>query len=225
MKYAKILEGTFLMRPNRFIAYVNIKGKEEICHVKNTGRCKELLLAGVKVYLEESSNPLRKTKYDLVAVKKGSLLINMDSQAPNKVALEWLRGGTIPGITYIKPESTYGNSRFDFYFEQGKKKSYLEVKGVTLEDNGIVKFPDAPTERGIKHINELISLSKKGYGAYLLFVVQMPKARHFEPNYATHLAFGQALKRAKKAKVKILAYTRTVTKNSLKIKEEIPIKL
>ena len=225
MKYAKILDGVFLKRPNRFIAYIEIAGREEICHVKNTGRCKELLIPGCKVYVEESSNPLRKTKYDLIAVKKGATLINMDSQAPNKVALEWLENGGIKGITFIKPESTYGNSRFDFYFEKGKKKCYLEVKGVTLEDNGVVRFPDAPTERGVKHINELISATKDGFETYILFVIQMKCAKYFEPNWTTQPAFGDSLIAAKKAGVKLLAYTCTVTKSTLKIDHPVKIRL
>lgn len=223
MKYEKIIEGKFISRPNRFIAYVEIEGKAEIAHVKNTGRCKELLTEGARVFLEVSSNPERKTKYDLVAVYKGDILINMDSQAPNKVALEFIKEQF--KNAKIKPEYTYGNSRIDIYVEKDGKKSLIEVKGVTLENNGIAMFPDAPTERGIKHINELIKARDDGYDSYILFVIQMKGIKEFKPNYKTHKEFGEALKGAENAGVKILAYDCTVTPTTLKIDAPVCVNL
>ncbi len=223
MRYKNIIEGKFISRPNRFIAYVEIDGKTEIVHVKNTGRCKELLTEGAKVFLEVSDNPERKTKYDLIAVYKGDTLVNMDSQAPNKVALEFIREHFKNAI--IKPEYKYGNSRIDIYVEEGNKKALIEVKGVTLENNGIAMFPDAPTERGIKHINELINASKNGYEGYILFVIQMKGIKEFKPNFKTHYEFGKALQNAEKSGVKILAYDCTVTPDTLKIDAPVSINL
>ncbi|MDF2803338.1 MAG: sfsA, partial [Anaerocolumna sp.] len=174
MIYNNIKAGIFKARPNRFVAHIEIDGHIEICHVKNTGRCKELLLPDCIVYVEEASNTARKTKYSLIAVLKGEKIINMDSQIPNKAVHEWLlEGNLFQDITLIKPEKVYGNSRFDFYIETSKQKIFMEVKGVTLEEDGVVRFPDAPTERGVKHMNELISCTKQGYEAYILFVIQM----------------------------------------------------
>ena len=223
MRYENIVKGRFLARPNRFVAHVEIDGREEICHVKNTGRCRELLVQGCTVYLEKAKNPERKTKYDLVAVEKGQRLINMDSYAPNIAAGEFLYKIFPNCIT--KPEYTYGNSRFDFYIEDNSRKILLEVKGVTLEQDGVVMFPDAPTERGLKHVNELISCVKNGYEAYLLFVVQMDKVKYFTPNSVTHPEFGEALKKASKNGVKILAYDCAVTPDSMEIKSPVCIKL
>lgn len=224
MNYHKIIEGEFVSRPNRFIAYVKIKGQEEICHVKNTGRCKELLIAGVKVYLEESDNPNRKTKYDLVAVHKGNRLINMDSQAPNAVVKEWIEAGRfLPNITYIKPEQKYGKSRLDFYVETQEEKIFIEVKGVTLEENGIVRFPDAPSERAIKHMEELIACKQEGYQPYIIFVVQMENVTYFTPNRTTHKAFAEVLIKAQKAGVIMKAFDCKVTATTLSIHREIPI--
>lgn len=225
MKYENIESAIFLARPNRFIAKVRLHGQEVICHVKNTGRCKELLVPGAKVYLEKSANPLRKTLYDLVAVQKGTLLINMDAQAPNKAAHEWLAADNLGKLSLIRPETTYGDSRFDFYLEKGKKKGFLEVKGVTLEKDGVVSFPDAPTERGVKHIEELITCHKNGYFAYLLFVIQMAPVKYFRPNWETHPAFGEALIKAQAASVKLLAYECQVTKNSMTITDKVKIEL
>ena len=226
MKYFNIVEGKFISRPNRFIAYVEIDGKKEIAHVKNTGRCKELLTDGATVYLEVSSNPERKTKYDLVAVYKGDNLVNMDSQAPNKVALEFLQESSLfSKNAKIKPEDKYGASRIDIYVEDGDRKALIEVKGVTLENNGIASFPDAPTERGIKHINELIKATGDGYEAYILFVIQMKQIKEFTPNYITHKEFGEALQNAQKSGVKILAYDCIVTLESLKIDQKIDVVL
>ena len=202
MNYNKIVRAKFIDRPNRFIAHVEIDGRIETVHVKNTGRCKELLIKGVTVILEESSNPLRKTKYDLVAVyKEGFGLINIDSQAPNKVAKEWLES---KNYTYIKPEYTYGNSRIDFYMENNSEKYLMEVKGCTLEKNGTGYFPDAPTERGVKHIYELINAKKEGYNSILAFVIQMEGINEVLPNVETHPEFGIAMEDAKKAGVDIV---------------------
>ena len=174
MKYERIEAGKFLERPNRFIAHVEIAGQKEIVHVKNTGRCAELLIPGATVYVQKTDNPERKTQWDLIGVKKGKRMINMDSQIPNKVVEEWIRKGNLfPNATLIKPETTYKKSRFDLYVEEGNRKIFIEVKGVTLENDGVVKFPDAPTERGIKHLTELCEAVKDGYEAYVFFVIQM----------------------------------------------------
>ena len=223
MRYENIVKGRFLERPNRFVAHVEIDGREEVCHVKNTGRCRELLVRDCTVYLDKAKNPGRKTKYDLVAVEKGQRLINMDSYAPNIAAGEFL-----PKIfpnCIIKPEYTYGNSRFDFYIEDNNRKILFEVKGVTLEQDGVVMFPDAPTERGLKHVNELIGCAKNGYEAYLLFVVQMGKVKYFTPNNGTHPQFGEALKKASQEGVNILAYDCAVTPDSMEIRSPVCIKL
>lgn len=202
MKYGKIKWGRFVARPNRFIAQVDIDGVVETVHVKNTGRCKELLLPGVEVVLEEATNPDRKTKYDLIAVEKAGLgLINIDSQAPNKIAAEWLAA---KNFDYIKPEYTYGTSRIDFYMERQGTKFLFEVKGCTLERDGIGFFPDAPTQRGIKHIRELIQAQQEGYIAGIAFVIQMPKVKEVRPNIETHPAFGEAWEQAKAAGVRII---------------------
>ena len=191
MQYTNVMVGKFIARPNRFIAHVEIAGREEIVHVKNTGRCKELLLPGVTVYVQHFPEGKRKTKYDLIAVEKQNILINMDSQAPNKVVQEWLVAKEPFGkITYLKPECKHGDSRFDFYLETAERKMFIEVKGVTLEEKGVVMFPDAPTERGVKHVQELCHcLEEEGYGAAIIFVVQMSGMRYFTPNRRTHLAF------------------------------------
>ena len=226
MKYKKVVEGRFISRPNRFIAYVEIDGKAETVHVKNTGRCKELLTDNATVYLSVSDNPQRKTKYDLIAVKKGELLINMDSQIPNDVCEKWLKKGFLfSRNAIIKREYTYKKSRFDFYIEDGERKIFLEVKGCTLENNGIASFPDAPTERGVKHIRELISALGDGYEAYILFVIQMKGISEFRPNDKTHNAFGDALREAKSKGVKILAYDSVVTPDSIAIDKEIYVNL
>ena len=230
MKYKNIKAAEFISRPNRFIAKVRIDGNEETVHVKNTGRCRELLTEGCTVYLEESDNPNRKTRYDLVAVEKlrngkPPLLVNMDSQIPNAAAEEWLRKGELfSKQAVIRREFTYGESRFDFRIEDGGKVSFLEVKGVTLENDGTASFPDAPTERGVKHIHELIRAHKEGFGAYILFVVQMKEIRELRPNDATHRAFGDALRLAEREGVKILAYDCIVTPDSMTIDKPIPIR-
>lgn len=226
MFYNNIKKATFLERPNRFIAYVDLEGTIEKCHVKNTGRCRELLQPGVTVYIEESTNPDRKTRFSLIGVEKGELLINMDSQAPNKVVYEWLNKKTLfPDATLIRQEVTYGHSRFDIYVETPDKKIFIEVKGVTLEEHGIVKFPDAPSERAVKHIYELCQAVKEGYEAYVLFVVQMKGAEYFTPNMDTHKGFGEALIQAEKQGVKILAYDCKVEKDFLEIHEPVEVRL
>ena len=228
MKYKNICEGRFVERPNRFIAYVEINGKVEVCHVKNTGRCRELLVSGCKVFLEKSDNPKRKTNYDLVAVQKGERLINMDSQAPNKAVFEWLNKTKPFGKDMIvSPEKTYGNSRFDFCIksDKGDKTIYLEVKGCTLEKDGVVKFPDAPTERGLKHINELTECVKNGFGAVVLILVQMDNVKYFTPNYETHAEFGNALKKAQKEGVTILCYDSIVTLESIDVGKPVDVRL
>lgn len=226
MKYSKVQAGIFKSRPNRFIAYVEVDGEVKTCHVKNTGRCKELLIPGVTVYLEEQDNPNRKTKCDLIGVQKGNRMINMDSQAPNKVVYEWIQsGGLFSDIKLVKTEKTYGNSRFDLYVETENKKIYIEVKGVTLEEKGIVRFPDAPTERGVKHVKELISCMEEGYEAYIIFVVQMKDVKYFEPNDLTHPAFGQALREAEEKGVHILAVDCDVEADKLNIRDNVMVKL
>lgn len=223
MRYDNIVKGKFLSRPNRFIAYVEIDGQVEKCHVKNTGRCRELLVEGCEVYLDRAKNPERKTRFDLIAVKKGGRLINMDSYAPNLAAGEFLLKLFPDSI--IKSEYTYGNSRFDFYIEDNKRKILLEVKGVTLENDGVVMFPDAPTERGVKHVGELIKCIDEGYEAYILFVIQMDKVKYFTPNIATHPEFGDILKKAAEKGVNILAYDCTVTPESMEIGCPVEIRL
>ncbi len=226
MRYEHIVTGTFISRPNRFIAMVDISGTIERCHVKNTGRCRELLVPGAEVYLSVPDNQGRSTKYDLIAVKKGDRLINMDSQIPNAAAAEGLR--RIPmfsGVSRIRREYTYGDSRIDIYAEDGENRYLVEVKGVTLEDNGVVRFPDAPTERGVKHIRELIGSMGDGYVPCLLFVIQMDDVLYFEPNRATDPEFADALKEASDAGVNILAYTCTVTPDSMVLKDPVEVRL
>lgn len=226
MHYSNIQRAIFLRRPNRFIVYIEVDGREEVCHVKNTGRCRELLTYRATIYVEHHDNPNRKTKYSLIAVEKGDLLINMDSQAPNKVVGEWLIDKEPFGkVKLLKPECTYGSSRFDFYLETETEKIFIEVKGVTLEEDGIVRFPDAPTERGIKHLEELRVCVEAGYKAAVIFVVQMEGMQHLEPNDKTHSQFGEALRQARKAGVEVLAYECKVTPSSLEISKSIPVML
>lgn len=226
MTYADILTAAFLSRPNRFVAEVEMDGKIEIAHVKNTGRCKELLVPGARVVLNRAGNPLRSTQYDLVAVYKGERLINMDSQAPNQVFAEFLRSGEyIEGVTLVKPEVKYGGSRFDFYVEAGTRGIFIEIKGVTLEENGIVMFPDAPTERGVKHLGELARSVGEGYEARVVFVVQMRDVCFFTPNSRAHPRFGAALSAAKAAGVTVAAFDCEVAENSLRISKPVEIRL
>ena len=226
MKYKEVVKGSFVDRPNRFIAHVKINGEIQTVHVKNTGRCKELLTEGTTVYVQKSDNPARKTKYDLITVVKNGMLINMDSQAPNKVFGEWVsQGNFAANVDLIKPECKYGTSRFDFYIEAGGRKIFAEIKGVTLEEEGIVMFPDAPTERGIKHIKELCECVKNGYEGYIFFIIQMEQCKYFTPNKATHPEFAEALKKASECGVNIKAMNCNVTEDELKILKEVEIKL
>ncbi|MBQ8780067.1 MAG: DNA/RNA nuclease SfsA [Oscillospiraceae bacterium] len=215
-RYEKTLKGTFISRPNRFIAEVEINGRTEICHVKNTGRCRELLVKGVTVILEESLNPARKTKYDLIAVYKGERLVNIDSQVPNKCAAEAVPQ-LFEGVKLVKPEFKFGSSRIDFYIETEEKKILMEVKGVTLENNGVVSFPDAPTERGVKHLHELSEAVSQGYEACVLFVVQLEGAERFEPNRATNPEFAEALAQAEKCGVRVMVYGCKITEDTILI--------
>ena len=224
MNYNSIKKGRFLNRPNRFTAQVEIDGEEHIVHVKNTGRCKELLVPGATVFLEKSSNPLRKTQYDLIAVYKGKVLINMDSQAPNKAVGEWIKnGGLLENPTIIKPETKYGDSRLDFYIENESEKMYVEVKGVTLEIDGTAKFPDAPTERGRKHLGELIKAKQNGYRSAVIFVIQMKGCGCFTPNTQHDPAFAKELKRAAENGVEIIAVDCIITPDSITIDERIKV--
>ncbi len=225
MKYSEIIPAKFIERPNRFIAYVDIAGERTKVHVKNTGRCRELLKEQVQVYLEKSDNPNRSTAYDLVAVRKDGRMVNMDSNAPNKVVEEWLRaGGLFQDISLVRPETVFGNSRFDFYVESASgTKAFIEVKGVTLENDQVAAFPDAPSERAVKHVEELIEAHKQGYDAYLIFVVQMKDVKYVEPNRKTQPAFGEAIQNARNAGVRLLAYDCIVDEDSLRIDEEIPV--
>ena len=225
MKYTQpIIKGQFIERPNRFIAKVLVNGTEETVHVKNTGRCKELLVPNATVYLEHWDTDTRKTKYDLVAVEKGERLINMDSQAPNKIAAEYLRT-LFPDCTLLKAEVKHGNSRFDFYLERPEEKWFIEVKGVTLEEDGIARFPDAPTERGVKHIEELAACLDEGYRSMVLFIVKMKGIRHMEPNDRTHPAFGEALRRAAAKGVEIRAVDCIVSPDGVVADSPVLVKL
>lgn len=226
MRYQNIVQGTFLERPNRFIAHVEIKGQKQVVHVKNTGRCKELLVPGTTVYLEGNADPARKTAWDLIAVEKGKRLINMDSQAPNRVFGEWVQAGEfLPNITLLHPETRYGDSRFDFYMEADGACHFIEVKGVTLEEDGVVRFPDAPTQRGVKHLEELIRAHKQGYECWMCFVIQMADVKWFEPNDRTHPQFGDALRRAEQTGVHVLAVDCQVAPETLSIRDRVPIYL
>lgn len=230
MRYKSIVKGVFLSRPNRFIAKVLVEGREETVHVKNTGRCRELLESGVTVYLEKSSNPNRKTAYDLVAVEKRregkpDLLVNMDSQLPNAAAFEWLNGENplFSGEAKIRREVTFGDSRFDLYVEDGERKAFVEVKGVTLEFDGLALFPDAPTERGVKHIKELVKAKEAGFDAYILFVIQMKEIHSFSPHKEMHPDFAEALKFAAESGVRVLAMDCAVTPDSMTIDKEVKV--
>lgn len=226
MIYDNITQGIFLERPNRFIAYVEIDGVKETVHVKNTGRCRELLIPGATVYLQKSTNPERRTAYDLIAVQKGERLINMDSQIPNKVVEEWLHKKLLfHDLVLIRPETKYGNSRFDFYIETATDKIFMEVKGVTLEEDGVVRFPDAPSERAVKHVEELVQACKEGYKAYIIFVIQMKEVKYFTPNVDTHPEFAEALQKAAKEGVNILAYDCQVAPDCIELSENVEVRL
>ena len=226
MEYGKMVEARFLRRVNRFTAFVELNGQEEMVHVKNTGRCKELLLERARVFLEEADKEGRKTKYSLIAVYKGDVLVNMDSQAPNQMAAEALAEGKIKEIgevEFLKREVKYENSRFDLYYQKGNQKGFIEVKGVTLEENSVAKFPDAPTERGAKHLRELIKAKQEGYEAAVLFVIQMKGIKEFRPNEERDPAFTAALREASAAGVKILAYDCRVEVGKVWMENQIPV--
>lgn len=226
MQYQGVETAVFLSRPGRFLVEVMRSGQTEICHLKNTGRCKELLLPGTEVYLAEAANKNRKTKYDLIAVRKGETIVNIDSQMPNHVVKEWLKKKLLfRHLKMIKPEMKYGNSRFDFFLEADGCQIFMEVKGVTLADGEIARFPDAPTERGVKHIEELIACKQAGYEAYIIFVIQMKGVTIFEPNDQMQKALGDALRKAHHAGVHILAYDCQVSADSITLDSEIEIRL
>jgi sugar fermentation stimulation protein A len=225
MKYGKMIEGQFLARPNRFIAHVEIDGKREICHVKNTGRCRELLPEGARVWCEVAENPSRKTKFDLITVQKGHRLINMDSQAPNAAAREWLLSGGLGQIENLRAETVHGDSRFDFSFTRNGQTCFLEVKGVTLEHDGICAFPDAPTERGVKHLNGLARAAQDGCGAFVLFVIQMADVQYLHPNDETDPSFGAALREAAAKGVQILAMDCDVGVDFMTIRNPVAVRL
>lgn len=225
MRYENMVPGIFLARPNRFIAHVEIAGQVEVCHVKNTGRCRELLPEGARVWCQQFDNPNRKTKFDLITVQKGQRWINMDSQAPNVAAKEWLLAGGLGEISELKGEYTHGDSRFDFSFMKDGRRCFLEVKGVTLEHDGVCAFPDAPTERGTKHLRGLTKLTQEGYGAYVLFVIQMADVVYLHPNDATDPNFGKALRDAANAGVQVLAVDCLVTENTMQIRQFVEVQL
>lgn len=225
MYYKNMVPGIFIARPNRFIAHIEINEQTEVCHVKNTGRCKELLIPGAQVWCQKSTNPDRKTKYDLIAVKKGARIINMDSQAPNAAAKEWLEKGGLGDISQLKPETKHANSRFDFSFIKDGRQCFLEVKGVTLENDGICAFPDAPTVRGARHLQELTQAVTDGFGAYVLFVIQIEDVLYLHPNDATDPAFGAALRQASAAGVQVLAMECNVTSDTMEITKPVEVRL
>lgn len=226
MTYPNTVPARFLSRPNRFVAQVDLAGQEVTVHVKNTGRCRELLLPGARVWLTKSGNPKRKTAYDLIAVEKGRRLINMDAQAPNAVFAQWARAGQfVPGLTALKAEQTFGDSRFDFFWTAGARQGFVEVKGVTLEENGAVYFPDAPTQRGVKHLHGLTACLGAGYEAAVCFIIQMADVSFFSPNDRTHPAFGAALRAAQAAGVRVLALDCQVTPDSLNPGSPVEVRL
>jgi len=226
MKYRNFKKATFINRPNRFVSEIEISGKRAICHVKNTGRLKELLFSGATVLVEESDNPARKTAYDLIAVENNGQIVNIDSQAPNKIAAEWLpKSGLFPAETTFKPEVKHGISRLDFCAETPSEKIWIEVKGITLNDNGVAKFPDAPTERGIKHLKELTEIVQNGDAAMVLFVVQMKGITAVAPNDKTHPQFGDALRAAASAGVQIVAVDCIVKPGEIYADSILPILL
>ena len=225
MRYDNMTPGIFLSRPNRFIAHIEIDGAVEICHVKNTGRCRELLVPGCTVWCQRSDNPNRKTKFDLIAVQKGDRLINMDSQAPNKAAGEWLADRGLGEISELRPEVRHGDSRYDFSFLKDGKRCFLEVKGCTLEEDGVCAFPDAPTERGAKHIRGLTEAALAGYGAYILFVIQMSDVKYIRPHDETDPEFGRALREAAQNGVHILAMDCAITPDTMDIRLPVLVKL
>lgn len=226
MIYENILPAIFVDRPNRFIAHVELNGRLEVCHVKNTGRCRELLIPGCRVYVQHQPSPTRKTAYDLIAVEKGERLLNMDANAPNRIFGEYVRAGRfLRGWSVIRPEMTHGDSRFDFYLESPGHRLFAEVKGVTLEDDGVMRFPDAPTERGVKHLEGLARCVQEGYEAWAVFVIQTENVRWMEPNRRTHPAFADALRQAAQAGVHLLALDCHTEPDRLEICRPVEIRL
>ena len=226
MIYENILPAVFVDRPNRFIAHVELNGRLEVCHVKNTGRCRELLIPGCRVYVQHQPSPARKTAYDLIAVEKGERLLNMGANAPNRVFNEYVRAGRfLRGWSVIRPETTHGDSRFDFYLESPGHRLFAEVKGVTLEDDGVMRFPDAPTERGVKHLEGLARCVQEGYEAWAVFVIQTENVRWMEPNRRTHPAFADALRQAAQAGVHLLALDCHTEPDRLEICRPVEIRL
>lgn len=226
MIYENILPAVFVDRPNRFIAHVELNGRLEVCHVKNTGRCRELLIPGCRVYVQHQPSPTRKTAYDLIAVEKGERLLNMDANAPNRVFNEYVRAGRfLRGWSVIRPETTHGDSRFDFYLESPGHRLFAEVKGVTLEDDGVMRFPDAPTERGVKHLEGLARCVQEGYEAWAVFVIQTENVRWMEPNRRTHPAFADAMRQAAQAGVHLLALDCHTEPDRLEIRRPVEIRL
>lgn len=226
MIYENILPAIFVDRPNRFIAHVELNGRLEVCHVKNTGRCRELLIPGCRVYVQHQPSPTRKTAYDLIAVEKGERLLNMDANAPNRVFNEYVRAGRfLREWSVIRPETTHGDSRFDFYLESPGHRLFAEVKGVTLEDDGVMRFPDAPTERGVKHLEGLARCVQEGYEAWAVFVIQTENVRWMEPNRRTHPAFADALRQAAQAGVHLLALDCHTEPDRLEICRPLEIRL
>ncbi len=225
MRYTQMAPGIFRARPNRFIAHIEIDGEEQVCHVKNTGRCRELLQPGVQVWCQHWDKDTRKTKYDLIAVQKGNRLVNMDSQAPNAAAKQWLLSGGLGPVENLRAEVKHGDSRFDFAFDLQGKPCFLEVKGVTLENDGICAFPDAPTERGAKHLRGLTEAVREGFGAYVLFVIQMADVKYLHPNDATDPAFGAALRQAAENGVQVLAVDCHVTPDSMTFGKSVEVRL
>ena len=225
MRYENMTPGIFLARPNRFIAHVQIGGQTEVVHVKNTGRCRELLVPGCTVYCQRSGNPDRKTKFDLIAVQKGDRLINMDSQAPNKAAGEWLAAGGLGALSELRAEVKHDDSRYDFSFVRDGKRCFLEVKGCTLEQDGVCAFPDAPTERGARHIRGLARAAAEGFGAYILFVIQMSDVKYIRPHDETDPEFGRALREAAQNGVTVLAMDCAVAPDSMELRLPVLVKL
>ncbi len=226
MIYENILPAVFVDRPNRFIAHVELNGRLEVCHVKNTGRCRELLIPGCRVYVQHQPSPTRKTAYDLIAVEKGERLLNMDANAPNRIFGEYVRAGRfLRGWSVIRPETTHGDSRFDFYLESPGHRLFAEVKGVTLEDDGVMRFPDAPTERGVKHLEGLARCVQEGYEAWAVFVIQTENVRWMEPNRRTHPAFADAMRQAAQAGVHLLALDCHTEPDRLEICRPVEIRL
>lgn len=226
MTYENIFPATFLSRPNRFVAEIELEGRRDICHVKNTGRCRELLTPGADIWVQKVHSPTRRTEYDLITVRKGDMLVNIDSAAPNRVFAQWVEGSGYFGETArIRPETVHGDSRFDFYIESGERRIFVEVKGVTLEHSGVAAFPDAPTERGVKHLHGLKRCVGEGFEAFAVFILQMDGMRYMIPNRDTHPEFAAALAEAKAAGVRLMALGCAVTESTIAVKDFVEVRL